>query len=83
MAGELRQGARLRRSARAVERPRRRAHHRGARPDLDSAEKLTGAPRQQALKKLATQLTTDATRATDRVKTRMLADAVRELVAMR
>ena len=53
------------------------------RADLDGAEKLAGAPRQQALKKLSSQVTTDATRATDRVKTRMLADAVRELVAMR
>jgi hypothetical protein len=53
------------------------------RTDLASAEKLTGRARQQALKKLAAQVNTDATSAGDRAKVRMLATAVTELVNAR
>ena len=53
------------------------------RQDLDAAEKLSAQPKQQALKKLATQLTADAKSASDQPKARMLADAVRELSAAR
>ena len=49
------------------------------RQNLDAAEKLSGQPKQQALRKLATQLTADAKSATDQAKARMLVDAVREL----
>ena len=49
------------------------------RNDLASAERMSGAERVAALTRLATQLTDDAGRATDRVKTRMLADAVKDL----
>jgi hypothetical protein len=54
-----------------------------ARTDLDSAEKLSGAPKQQALKKLASQLNKDAGRATDQAKARMLSAAVTELANAR
>ena len=54
-----------------------------ARTELDSAEKLTGAPKQQALKKLASQLSKDAGRATDQPKARMLSAAVTELANAR
>jgi hypothetical protein len=53
-----------------------------ARTDLAGAEKQSGPLRQQALKKLATQLNADARRATDQPKVRMLAAAVNELVSM-
>ena len=53
------------------------------RQDLAGAEKLSGQPKQQALRKLATQLTADARSAADQPKARMLADAVRELGAGR
>ena len=49
------------------------------RQNLDAAEKLSGQPKQQALRKLAAQLTADAKSATDQPKARRLADAVREL----
>ena len=49
------------------------------RQNLDAAEKLSGQPKQQALRRLATQLTADAKSATDQPKAGMLADAVREL----
>jgi hypothetical protein len=49
------------------------------RQNLDAAEKLSGQPKQQALRRLATQLTADAKSATDQPKARMLANAVREL----
>ena len=49
------------------------------RQDLAAAEKLKGRPRQQALRKIATQLTADAKTSTDQPKTRMLVNAVREL----
>ena len=49
------------------------------REDLAAAEKLGGQPRQQALRKLTTQLTADAKSATDQPKARMLVEAVREL----
>jgi len=49
------------------------------RQHLDAAEKLSGRPKQQALRTLATELTADAKSATDQPKARMLADAVREL----
>jgi hypothetical protein len=50
-----------------------------ARGDLAKAEKLAGAPRQQALKRLASQLNGDASRAADQAKARMLSEAVGEL----
>jgi hypothetical protein len=53
-----------------------------ARADLSAAEKLSGAARQAAVKKLAAQLTTDAARAADQAKTRMLVAAVRELTTL-
>jgi hypothetical protein len=49
------------------------------RDELASAEKLTGRARQQALRKLATQVTADAKGASDREKVGMLAAAVGEL----
>ena len=51
-----------------------------ARAELAAAEKLTGRTRQQALKKLATQLSADAATASDRSKARALAAAVTELL---
>jgi hypothetical protein len=51
-----------------------------ARSGLASAEKLSARQRQQALKKLATQLTTDAAQAGDKAKVRSLSAAVTELV---
>jgi hypothetical protein len=50
-----------------------------ARAELASAEKLSGRMRQQALKKLAAQLSTGAARATDAAKVRALSAAVSEL----
>jgi LVIVD repeat len=50
-----------------------------ARTELDSAEKLSGSARQQALKKLASQLKSDASGAADRTKIEMVSDAVGEL----
>ena len=43
-----------------------------ARADLASAEKVSGGARQQALRKLATQLNADAAKAADAAKVRML-----------
>jgi hypothetical protein len=54
-----------------------------ARADLASAEKLSGRPRQQALRKVATQLNADASRAGDPSKVRLLSSAVTELVNVR
>jgi hypothetical protein len=54
-----------------------------ARKELAGAEKLSGARKQQALSRLATELGTDATRAGDQAKTRLLAGAVAELARMR
>jgi hypothetical protein len=54
-----------------------------AREGLAGAEKQTGRARQQALKKLATQITADARGATDREKAGMLAGAVAELANVR
>ena len=51
-----------------------------ARAELASAEKLSARQRQQALKKLATQLTADVAQAGDKAKVRMLSAAVTELV---
>jgi hypothetical protein len=53
------------------------------RTELAGAEKLTGQPRSQVLKRLATQLNAEAPRAADREKTRMLSAAVRELASAR
>jgi LVIVD repeat len=53
------------------------------RADLASAEKLSGAPRQQALKRLAARLNTDASGAADQPKARLLSEAVTELAAAR
>ena len=49
------------------------------RGDLDGAEKASGAARQAALKKLATQLTAETAKSSDQPKTRLLVDAIREL----
>ncbi len=49
------------------------------RTELARAEKLSGGPKQQALKRLATQLGTDASSAADQAKARLLAEAVGEL----
>jgi hypothetical protein len=54
-----------------------------ARANLAGAEKLSGRPRQQALRTLATQMTADATSARDQAKVRMVSSAVTELVNMR
>jgi hypothetical protein len=51
------------------------------RTDLEAAEKLAGAPRQAALKKLGTQIGADVKASTDQPKVRMLSEAVRELAA--
>jgi hypothetical protein len=50
------------------------------RAELASAEKLSGRPRQQALRKAVTQLNTDVAQATDKAKVRLLSTAVTELV---
>jgi hypothetical protein len=49
------------------------------RTSLASAEKLSGGPRAAALKKLATQVTADASGAGDQVKVKLVAAAVSEL----
>ena len=49
------------------------------RQELDAAERLSGSPKQAALKKLATALTADVKSSSDQPKTRMLAAAVGEL----
>jgi hypothetical protein len=53
------------------------------RSELASAEKLSGQPRQQALKRLATQLNRDASKSSDEAKARLLAASVSELAAVR
>jgi hypothetical protein len=52
------------------------------RENLTSAEKLSGRARQQALKKLATQVSSEAAKAGDPAKVRMLSTAVGELAAL-
>jgi len=52
-----------------------------ARTELDNAEKLSGATRQQALKKLVSRLNKDAGRAADKAKAHMLSSAVKELAS--
>ena len=52
-----------------------------ARSRLDSAEKLSGQPRQQALRRLASELKADVEGAADHAKAQMLADAVNELAS--
>ncbi len=54
-----------------------------SRTQLTSAEKLSGGQRQQALKKLATQLDAAASGATDQAKVRLLSAAVTELTGVR
>jgi hypothetical protein len=54
-----------------------------ARTELASAEKLSGQQRQQALQKLGTQLSNDASSAANQAKVKMLADAVNELATAR
>jgi hypothetical protein len=49
---------------------------------LDAAEKLSGAPRQAALRALATAVERDARGAKDAAKVRVMAAAVRELAAV-
>jgi hypothetical protein len=51
------------------------------RENLASAEKLSGRARQQALKKLATQVSSEAAKAADAAKVRMLSTAVTELAS--
>ena len=53
------------------------------RTQLMSAEKLSGGQRQQALKKLATQLDAAASGATDQAKVRLLSAAVTEVAGVR
>ena len=53
------------------------------RAELASAEKQSGRSRQQALRRIATQLTADARRASDAPKVRMLSAAVTELATAR
>ena len=48
---------------------------------MDSAEKLSGQPRQQALRKLASELKAAAVGAADHAKAEMLAGAVNELAS--
>ena len=54
-----------------------------ARSELASAEKLSGQQRQQALQKLASQLSKDASAAAGQAKVKMLTDAVTELATAR
>jgi hypothetical protein len=54
-----------------------------AREGLASAEALSGEQRQQALKHLATQVNSDASRSGDRAKVRLLSAAVTELANTR
>jgi hypothetical protein len=54
-----------------------------ARKELTGAEKLSGGSRQQALKKLATQLDTAASGAGDQAKVRLVSAAVTELAGAR
>jgi hypothetical protein len=54
-----------------------------AREGLASAEALSGEQRQQALKHLATQVNSDASRSADRAKVRLLSAAVTELANTR
>jgi hypothetical protein len=54
-----------------------------ARADLASAEKLSGASRQQALNRLGTRLSSEASDAPDSPKARLLSAAVSELAAAR
>jgi hypothetical protein len=53
------------------------------RTELARVEPLTGQPRQQALKRVASQLNAEAAKAADPEKTHMLAEAVRELATGR
>lgn len=53
------------------------------RAELANAEKLSGQPRQQALKRLATQVNTDAPAAADQAKARLLSSALSELANAR
>jgi hypothetical protein len=54
-----------------------------ARTQLARAEQLSGQPRQQALKRLATRLSADASKAADPAKARLLSTAVSELASAR
>ena len=54
-----------------------------AREGLASAEALSGDQRRQALKRLATQVNSDASRSADRAKVRLLSTAVTELANTR
>ena len=78
LAGELRAGAGVPRSARAVEGPGRRADRR-ARAQLAKAEKAAGADEQQMLTQLVSRLESEANGASDATKVRVLAGAVKEL----
>ena len=81
VAAELRQGARVSRSARALQRPRGGAHHARCAATSRAPRSRPAQPRQQALKKLATQLNAEAAKSSDQPKARMLTEAVRELAA--
>jgi hypothetical protein len=52
------------------------------RAELSRIERLSGQPRRDGLQQLATQLASDAQRAADSAKARLLADAVRDLATM-
>jgi hypothetical protein len=54
-----------------------------ARTQLARAEQLSGQPRQQALKRLATRLSADASKAADPAKAGLLSTAVSELASAR
>ena len=79
VAGELRQGARATSISSSATTGLDAATISATRADLASAEKLSGGPRQQALKNVATQMTTDAKSAADQPKVRMVSTAVTEL----
>ena len=81
---ELRAGARVPRSARARRTGLRRGDDRhGADRARERREARRAAPRQQALKKLATQLNAAAAGASDQAKVRVLSSAVTELAGVR
>ncbi len=83
LAAELREGARLSSISSSATTASRRERISAVRADLAGAEKLSGGARQQALRKLATQLNADAAKSTERAKVRMLSTAVTELVSVR
>ena len=78
VAAVVREGARVRRSARAVQGSVGCAHRRGS-PGSDNAEKASGGARRTALNTLATSLAADAKSSSEREKVQMLITAINEL----